>query len=191
MVINPHSLYLCEEEQRARTGKPYAQVCWPGGRKWPAVTKYALRLLVEVGGCGRVARVPELQGQVGQLFIAGRGKVGIDYHALDRIFPGRAQTSQISALIFHFYCFFPCIQQQIQPWNLFLAITDYNWVFSLTVCQFLLTWQSDSVGKKRKRVWMAAPLCLLWTLWNERNKAAFKNKTPSVHRMKSTFLFTL
>ena len=42
-------------------------------------------------------------------------------------------------------------------WNLFLAIMDYNWVFPLTVRQ---SQQSASVGKKRKRVWLAAPLCL-------------------------------
>ena len=76
-------------------------------------------------------------------------------------------------------------------WNLFLAITDYNWVFPLTVCQFLLAWQSASVGKKWKRVWLAAPLCLFWTLWNERNREAFENETPSVLRMKSSFLFSL
>ena len=76
-------------------------------------------------------------------------------------------------------------------WNFFLVITDYNWVFPLTVCQFLLAWQSASVGKKRKRVWLVAPLCLFWTLWNERNRTTFENETPFVHRMKSTFLFTL
>ena len=77
-------------------------------------------------------------------------------------------------------------------WNLFLAIMDYNWVFfPLTAHQSLLAWQSASVGKKRKRVWLAAPLCLFWTLWNERNRAAFENETPSAHRMKSFFLFTL
>ena len=76
-------------------------------------------------------------------------------------------------------------------WNLFLAIMDYNWVFPLTVRQSLLAWQSDSVGKKRKRVWLATPLCLFWTLWNERNRATFENETPSPLRMKSSFLFTL
>ena len=76
-------------------------------------------------------------------------------------------------------------------WNLFLAIMDYNWVFPLTDCQSLLAWQSANVGKKRKRVWLAAPLCLCWTLWNERNMATFENETPSALRMKSSFLFTL
>ena len=76
-------------------------------------------------------------------------------------------------------------------WNLFLTIMNYNWVFLLTVRQSLLAWQSVSVGQKRKRVWLAAPLCLFWTLWNERNRAVFENETPSALRMKSSFLFTL
>ena len=76
-------------------------------------------------------------------------------------------------------------------WDLLLAITEANWVFPSTVRQLLLAWQSASVGKKRKRVWMAAPLCLFWTLWLERNRVVFENEAPSVHRMKSFFLFTL
>ena len=76
-------------------------------------------------------------------------------------------------------------------WDLFLAIIDSNWVFPLTVRQLLLTWQSASVGKKRKRVLLAAPLCLFWTLWKERNRVAFENEAPSTHGMKSVFLFTL
>ena len=55
----------------------------------------------------------------------------------------------------------------------------------------LLAWQSTSVGKKWKRVWMAAPLCIFWTLWLERNRVVFENEAPSAHRMKSFFLFTL
>ena len=76
-------------------------------------------------------------------------------------------------------------------WDLVLAITDTKWVFPRTVCQCLLAWQSASVGKKRKKVWMAAPLCLFWTLWLERNRVVFENEAPSAHRMKSFFLFTL
>ena len=76
-------------------------------------------------------------------------------------------------------------------WDVLLAITEASWVFPRTVCQLLLAWQSASVGKKRKRIWMAAPLCLFWTLWLERNRVVFENEAPSVHRLKSSFLFTL
>ena len=76
-------------------------------------------------------------------------------------------------------------------WDLLLAITDTNWVFPHTVRQYLLAWQRACVGKKRKRVWMAAPLCIFWTLWLERNRVVFENEAPSAHRMKFFFLFTL
>ena len=64
-------------------------------------------------------------------------------------------------------------------------------MFPSTVCQALLAWQGARVGKKRKKIWLAAPLCLFWTVWNERNMAAFDNVIPSAIRMKSSFLFTL
>ena len=38
---------------------------------------------------------------------------------------------------------------------------------------------------------MVAPLCLFWTVWLERNRAAFEDVVPSAHRMKVTFLCTL
>ena len=76
-------------------------------------------------------------------------------------------------------------------WDLLLAVTGFYWVFPRTVCQLLLTWQGASVGKKRKRVWMAAPLCIFWTLWMERNRVVFENEVPSAHRMKSFFVFSL
>ena len=47
------------------------------------------------------------------------------------------------------------------------------------------------MSAKNVRVWMATPLCLFWTLWKERNRAAFEDETPSAHRMKCTFLCTL
>ena len=76
-------------------------------------------------------------------------------------------------------------------WDLFLSIGDSNWVFPLTVRQFLLAWQSANIGKIRKRVWMATPLCLVWTLWKEMNRTAFENEAPFAHWMKSIVLFTL
>ena len=40
-------------------------------------------------------------------------------------------------------------------------------------------------------MWMAAPLCLLWTLLKERNRASFEDEAPSTHRMKFTFMCAL
>ena len=45
-------------------------------------------------------------------------------------------------------------------WELILAIVRFGWVFPFSVQQVLLAWQGTKVGKKRKKVWKAAPLCL-------------------------------
>lgn len=39
----------------------------------------------------------------------------------------------------------------------------------------LLSWHSYFVGGKRKKSWRAAPSCLLWTLWKERNRRSVKD----------------
>ena len=76
-------------------------------------------------------------------------------------------------------------------WELFLAIVGSSWVFPRTVHQTLLAWQSVNVGRKNKRIWMAAPLCLFWTVWQARNRVAFEDVASFAHRMKITFLCTL
>ena len=76
-------------------------------------------------------------------------------------------------------------------WDIFLAIGGFNWVFPMTVRQTLLARQGTKVGKKCKKIWMALSLCLFWTLWRERNIAAFEDVTPFAHRLKTTFLCTL
>ena len=37
----------------------------------------------------------------------------------------------------------------------------------------LLSWHESFVGKKREKAWRAALLCLMWTIWKERNRRAF------------------
>ena len=49
-------------------------------------------------------------------------------------------------------------------WNLFLSIIGTSWVFPSSVLHTLLAWQGAVVDKKRKTIWLAAPLCLFWTL---------------------------
>ena len=47
------------------------------------------------------------------------------------------------------------------------------------------------MGKKCKKIWMAAPLCLFWTLWRERNRVVFENEVTSVHRINANFVTNL
>ena len=47
------------------------------------------------------------------------------------------------------------------------------------------------MGKKRKKIWLVAPLCLFWNLWRPRNRLVFENKVPSAQRIKANFVSNL
>ena len=49
-------------------------------------------------------------------------------------------------------------------WDLFLSIVGISWVFPQSVLHTLLDWQGAAMGKKRKKIWLAAPLYLFWNL---------------------------
>ena len=76
-------------------------------------------------------------------------------------------------------------------WDLLLDIYGVSWVFPLSVKETLLSWQGLFVGKRGKKAWMAAPLCIFRTLWRERNRFVFEGVDISINRMKSTFLSNL
>ena len=76
-------------------------------------------------------------------------------------------------------------------WNLLLSIGGVSWVFPSAISHTLLAWQGVAVGKKRKKIWRAAPPCLFWTLWCARNRLAFENKVTSAQRIKINFVSNL
>ena len=72
-------------------------------------------------------------------------------------------------------------QQARLLWESILEIFGVSWVVPFSVWLAL-------VGKKHKKVWRAAPLCLFWTIWRERNSVAFENVVFPAHKMKRTFI---
>ena len=76
-------------------------------------------------------------------------------------------------------------------WDIFLSIIGTSWVFPHFIIHTLLAWQGAPVGKKRKKIWMATPLCLFWTLWKERNRVVFDNGVTNAQKIKSNFLSNL
>ena len=59
-----------------------------------------------------------------------------------------------------------------------------------SVRRTLLGWHGPFMGKKRKNVWRAAPLYLMWILWKERNRRAFNNVERFGQSIKSLFMYT-
>ena len=76
-------------------------------------------------------------------------------------------------------------------WNLLLSIFGTSWVFPQTVLQTLLAWQGATVGNKRKRIWLAGPPCLFWTLWRVRNRLSFENEGTNDQKIKANFVTNL
>ena len=62
---------------------------------------------------------------------------------------------------------------------------------SVSVREMVLGWKSAFVGKRRKKVWQAAPSCLFWTVWKTRNIIVFKDDFLSIQKLKYLFLFSL
>ena len=65
------------------------------------------------------------------------------------------------------------------------------WVLSSLVGDTLLGWHDSFVGKRWKTVWLAAPLCLFWTIWKKRNRRAFEVEEQSIQGLKQAFLCNL
>ena len=63
-------------------------------------------------------------------------------------------------------------------------------VMHSSVRRNLLGWHGSFVGKKREKAWRVAPLCLLWTIWKERNRRAFDDVERNDQEIKSIFLYT-
>ena len=57
-------------------------------------------------------------------------------------------------------------------WVLLLDIVGVSWVFPFLLGKLysLGNWHDSFVGKRCKKVWMVAPLCLFWIVCGERNK---------------------
>ena len=99
-------------------------------------------------------------------------------------------------------CFFCCKEESIHRifihcnktrvvWHLLFSLFVVSWVLPSLVGETLISWHEAFVGRKRKKVWQAAPLCLFWTIWKEMNSRGFENKEYSVHRIKINFFFLI
>ncbi|RVW93915.1 putative mitochondrial protein [Vitis vinifera] len=76
-------------------------------------------------------------------------------------------------------------------WELLFALFGVTWVLPFSVRDTVIGWCGFNLGKKRRKVWKAAPLCLFWAVWKERNRIAFDNEEFSIHRLKNYFVCNL
>ncbi|KAJ9708505.1 hypothetical protein PVL29_000510 [Vitis rotundifolia] len=76
-------------------------------------------------------------------------------------------------------------------WDLVLGLFGVKWVFPLTVKEVLFSWRGAFVGKKREKLWKSIPLFILWAVWKERNRLAFKGGEFAIQKFKHSFVCNL
>ena len=74
-------------------------------------------------------------------------------------------------------------------WQLFFSLFGLQRVMHSSVRLMLLSQSGIQVGKKQKKVWLAAPLCLFWIIWCERNQRLLKMWKLQIKRLNLLFCF--
>ena len=76
-------------------------------------------------------------------------------------------------------------------WNLLFSLFGVSWILFCSVKETLLRWHGLFVGKAHKKAWQAAPLCIFWTVWKERNLLVFGNEELLLQKLKKNFVCNL
>jgi hypothetical protein len=75
-------------------------------------------------------------------------------------------------------------------WSFVFQKFGITWVLSGCVLDLLFGWY-NGLGKVQSKIWNMVPLCLLWTLWCERNNRTFENSDRTDSQMQELFSNTL
>ena len=68
------------------------------------------------------------------------------------------------------------------------SLFDVQWVLHSSIKRNLIGWHGAFVSKRKEKAWRAAPLCLMWTLWKERNERVFNETERFDQALKFSFL---
>ena len=102
----------------------------------------------------------------------------------NRCFLCLSEEETVDHLLLH------CVKTRVL-WNLLFSLFGISWTLSGTVKTTLLGWNGGFVGKRRKKAWQMAPLCIFWSVWKERNRLAFRGGVVNVQRLKNSFVCNL
>ena len=71
-------------------------------------------------------------------------------------------------------------------WHLVLRSFGVPWVFPNNIADLLFGW-FNCFGKHNCSVWNLVPLCLMWTVWHERNSRIFDDVDLSITKLEELF----
>ena len=71
-------------------------------------------------------------------------------------------------------------------WSVVFQSFGIAWVVPERVVDFLFGWH-NSLGKFSSDIWNLVPLCLMWTIWRERNRRTFKDVSKTMQQILECF----
>ncbi len=71
-------------------------------------------------------------------------------------------------------------------WSFVFWSFGIDWVVSERVVDFLFGWH-NSLGKFSSKIWNLVPLCLMWTVWRERNRCTFEDVSKNMQQLLDCF----
>jgi hypothetical protein len=75
-------------------------------------------------------------------------------------------------------------------WNYVFLTFRVHWVLPRQVADLLFGWH-NWFGKHHSHIWNLIPLCLMWTVWRERNLRTFEDLSSSQDQLLGTFVTSL
>ena len=74
---------------------------------------------------------------------------------------------------------------------LLFVIFGIRWVLPNSVQEKMAGWRRSFVRKNAKKIWLAAPIFLFWSISRESNRAVFEEGVPSTQKVKNSFVHAL
>lgn len=70
-------------------------------------------------------------------------------------------------------------------WNIWMRILDWwgvNGVLHYDCVCFAQQWPNSCVGRRRKKLWMLCFICVIWSIWMERNRVKFESCIHDINK---------
>jgi hypothetical protein len=72
-------------------------------------------------------------------------------------------------------------------WSVLFTLFGVKWVMNGRVIDLMACWKGQRGNKMVMEVWRMAPLCLMWTIWKERN-TRFEDTELTMAELSNRFL---
>ncbi|RVW58882.1 hypothetical protein CK203_104242 [Vitis vinifera] len=92
----------------------------------------------------------------------------------NRCFLCLSEEETVDLLLLH------CVKTRVL-WNLLFSLFGISWTLSCTVKTTLLGWNGGFVGKRRKKAWQMAPLCIFLVSLEGENRGSLEESHSSLY----------